>query len=236
MAEERPKKSKKPKRARRERRFEPSGTSRTTTLFVIGCVGAAALGAGAFAHFGISPTPSYAQGVVVAGALALAVSLWFGDSGAFPVRVGEAGVAIERGSELTRLAWCDVERISVSGDRLVLKAKAGPDLELPIDAHPRAVARVLAEAGERIPDVLDVNERLASGLPRPSADDSELVQVEAVQIAGRKCAATGEPIDFERDARLCINCGETYLKGHRPAECVTCGRPTTAGDDGEAAA
>ena len=50
----------------------------------------------------------------------------------------------------------------------------------------------------------------------------ESVTVEELQIAGRHCRASGKPISFERDARLCPQCGEAYLKDQVPKKCLTC--------------
>jgi hypothetical protein len=61
-------------------------------------------------------------------------------------------------------------------------------------------------------------------LPEPRDLDGELVALEGVQVAGRHCAASDKPISFERDARLCPNCAQVYLKDNVPKKCVTCER------------
>jgi hypothetical protein len=60
------------------------------------------------------------------------------------------------------------------------------------------------------------------GLPTPRDDDGELLVVESLQVAGRECAASGKTIAFERDARLCPQCCQVYLKDRVPKKCLTC--------------
>ena len=74
-----------------------------------------------------------------------------------------------------------------------------------------------------MPDVLDVRPGESDSLPRPDDDDGTVADIEDVQVAGAECAASGTMISFERDARLCKNCGEIYHKKHVPEECETCG-------------
>jgi hypothetical protein len=69
---------------------------------------------------------------------------------------------------------------------------------------------------------MNVKQSDASLLPKPKETDGQLVPLEGLQVAGRHCAATDKPISFERDARLCPNCAEVYLKDAVPKECVTC--------------
>ena len=93
---------------------------------------------------------------------------------------------------------------------------------IPIAAHPRAVAWILAEGTKRVPEAMNVKKSDLAGLPEPRDLDGELVVLEGVQVAGRHCAATDKPIAFERDARLCPNCAQVYLKDNVPKKCVTC--------------
>lgn len=217
------KKKKKAKRERKERRFSPEQTYSSTAAVGAGMLGALALGAGVWGQW-ISETPhTFAPYLFGGGALVLGASLWFGDAGAVPVRVGDAGIALERGTELTRLAWCDLETVQVNGKQLSVKGK-GATFSIPIAAQPRAVAWILAEGTRRVPDAMNVKKSDLDGLPEPKDLDGELVLVEGVQVAGRACAATGKPIAFERDARLCPNCAQVYLKDAVPKQCVTCER------------
>jgi len=215
------KKKKKAKRERKERRFTPEQTYSSGAAVGVGMVGALAAGAGVWGQW-ISETPhSYAPFLFGAGAIALGAALWFGDAGAVPVRIGDAGVALERGTELIRLAWCDLETIEVVGKQLMLRSDK-TTLNIPIAAHPKAVAWILAEGTKRVPEVMNVKKSELTGLPEPKDLDGELVLLEGVQVAGRHCAASEKPIAFERDARLCPNCAEVYLKDQVPKKCVTC--------------
>jgi hypothetical protein len=222
------KKKKKTKRERKERRFSPEQTYSSNGAVGVGMLGALAAGAGVWGQW-ISDTPhTYAPYLFGAGALALGASLWFGDAGAVPVRIGDAGIALERGTELTRLAWCDLETVEVVGKQLVVKSKS-TTFSIPIAAHPKAVAWILAEGTRRVPEAMNVKKSDLTGLPEPKELDGELVPLEGVQITGRHCAASGKPIAFERDARLCPNCAQVYLKDAVPKKCVTCERDLGAG-------
>jgi hypothetical protein len=190
--------------------------------------GALALGAGVWGQW-ISETPhAFAPYLFGGGAIALGASLWFGDAGAVPVRIGDAGIALERGTELTRLAWCDLETVEVVGKQLVAKGKSST-FNIPLAAQPKAVAWILSEGTRRVPEAMNVKKSDLTGLPEPKELDGELVTLEGVQVAGRHCAASGKPIAFERDARLCPNCAQVYLKDSVPKKCVTCERDLGTG-------
>jgi hypothetical protein len=215
------KKKKKQKRERKERRFTPEQTYSSGAAVGVGMLGALAAGAGVWGQW-ISETPhGYAPYLFGGGAIALGAALWFGDAGAVPVRIGDAGVALERGTELTRLAWCDLETVEVVGKQLVLRGDK-TTFNIPLAAHPKAVAWILAEGTKRVPEVMNVKKSELASLPEPKDLDGELVPLEGVQVAGRHCAASEKPIAFERDARLCPNCAEVYLKDQVPKKCVTC--------------
>lgn len=223
MAEKKAAKAKKAKarRERSERRFEPGQTQTNNLAVIAGMIGSLGLGAGVYAQWFQDPPLGFASWLVAGGAVVLGGALWFGDSGAVPVRVGDAGLAIEKGSELSRLAWCDIERIYTEKDELVVKGDE-LTLTLPLKAHALAAAWVLSEAARRVPDVLDVQRKLADELPKPRETDGTVVKIDSLQIAGKNCAASDRPIAFERDARLCPNCAEVYHKDSVPKKCVTC--------------
>jgi hypothetical protein len=209
------------KRVRKERRFLPEPTYASRASIGGGMLGALILGAGVYSQW-LSDNPrAFAPYLFGVGAISLGAALWLGDAGALPVRVGDAGIAIEKGNEIVRLAWCDLERIATERGELVAKAKE-LSLRIPIAAHRTAVAWILSEGTKRIPSVMDVKRQSLDGLPEPSENDGEFVVIDGLQIAGRTCAASGKPVAFERDARLCPVCGQVYLKDHVPAKCVTC--------------
>jgi hypothetical protein len=192
-----------------------------------GMLGALVLGAGVYGQW-LSDNPrAIAPYLFGAGALALGAALWFGDAGALPVRVGEAGIGIEKGNDLVRLLWCDIERVFTERAELVAKGKE-LSLRIPIAAHRAAVAWILSEGTKRVPAVMDVKRQSLAALPDPKDSDGELVVIEGLQIAGRHCAASDKPVSFERDARLCPSCGQVYLKDQVPSKCLTCEAPLGA--------
>lgn len=208
-------------RQRRERRFLPERLEAPRVVVLIGMAGALVLGAGVYAQW-IRETPlDYAPYLVAVGAIALGLALWFSDSAAVPIRVGDAGVAAERGNEISRILWCDIETISCDEKKLTVNAPE-QSLSLSFTAHPTAAAWVLREAARRVPDALDVKRSVVDQLPKPKESDGERVPITAFQVTGRECRASKKTISFERDARLCPNCAEVYLKDQVPKKCLTC--------------
>ena len=215
------KKKKSTKRQRKERRFTGEQTYESKVAVGVGMLGGLLLGAGVYSRW-VSETPSsYAVALIGVGTLLLVGALVFGDLGTLPVRVGDLGVAIERGNDLERIAWCDLSRVHVENGKLMLVASEGTT-SITVAAHPKAVARILAEGTRRIPEVMDVKRGAVEGLPVLREDDGELLTVESVQVAGKTCAASGKTIAFERDARLCPQCCQVYLKDRVPKKCLTC--------------
>jgi hypothetical protein len=222
MAEgKKPKRKKAAKRERKERRFAPEQTYASRLSIAAGMLGSLALGAGVYGQWVSDHPRAFAPYLFGAGALVLGGAMWFGDSAALPLRVGDAGVALEKGSEILRVYWCDMERVFVENTALVVKGKE-QTLRIPIAAHPAALSWLLSEGTKRVPEAMDVKRSALANLREPGPNDGELVVIEGLQIAGRHCAASGKPIAFERDARLCPQCGQVYLKDQLPKKCVTC--------------
>lgn len=205
-----------------ERRYEP-----TTSAFAIGTVlifsiGAVALGAGVYAQWlrggGAGPHP-WSMYFLIAGAVLLLAVALFGQTGARPVRVGDGGVAIERDeSTVERIAWCDVDRLLVTGDVVTVQG-AGVTISVPRGSHALAAARVVREARERIS--AKAGDVAAIDTPAGAAEPAK-EPLDPPQIAGRACKASGKVVAFEKDARLCGRCGELYLKASVPDRCLTC--------------
>lgn len=215
------KKKRKPARERTERRFIPEATHTSRFAAGLGMLGSLALGAGTYGAWMKETPVSFAPALVTAGAIGLGAGLWLGSASTFPVRVGDAGVAIERGSEITRLLWCDIQELKIQGGDLIAKSES-LTLAIPIGAHPRAVSFIIAEAERRLPKIVKVSESEKRAIPAPSVPGGEEVPVSGDQVAGRRCAATQKIISFERDARLCPNCAQVYHKDNVPQTCVTC--------------
>jgi len=208
-------------RRRLEHRFLPQTTTAAWLLFGCGMLGALALGAGVFGQWVKDPPVDYAVYLILVGAVGLGVALWFGDLSAVPVRVGDAGVALEKGTELVRLGWCDMQSVTIEKNQLFVKTTE-LSFAIPIAAHPQAVAWLLKEGVQRMPDVVNVKRRELGQLPKPDASAGEELQVEGLQVAGRRCRQSDKLISFEKDARICPNCCEVYHRLHVPQDCVTC--------------
>jgi len=220
------KKAAQAKRVRKERRFLPEPTYASRASIVGGMAGALALGAGVYGQWVSDPSRPIAPYLFGVGAVVVGAALWFGDAGAIPLRVGDAGLAAERGTELVRLAWCDIERLYIERGELVAKGKE-VTLRIPVAAQRTAVSWILSEGTKRVPAVMDVKRSSLENLPEPKDNDGEFVTIDGLQIAGRHCAASDKPISFERDARLCPVCAQVYLKDQVPKKCVTCASDLT---------
>ncbi|HEY6461203.1 MAG TPA: hypothetical protein VIY73_13655, partial [Polyangiaceae bacterium] len=104
-------------RERRERRFLPQAATSASIVYVVGAVGASAMGAGAWAQFGSmlqasAPEPlKFAPYILAVGAVLVGIAIWIGTSGDPALRVGDAGLAVEKGG-LKRMPWYAIERIA----------------------------------------------------------------------------------------------------------------------------
>ncbi len=180
------------KRIRKERRFLPEPTYASRASIGGGMLSALVLGAGVYSQW-LSDNPRAAAPYLFGvGAIGLGAALWFGDAGAVPVRVGDAGIAVEKGSELVRLAWCDLERVYHERTELVAKGKE-LTLRIPVAAQRAAVAWILSEGTKRVPKVMDVKRQSLADLPEPKESDGTFIAIEGLQVAGRQCAASGKP-------------------------------------------
>ncbi|MDQ2645546.1 MAG: hypothetical protein M3020_17140 [Myxococcota bacterium] len=211
------------KRERKERRFAAEETYASRVAIGAGMLGSLALGGGVYATWIRDQSASYGGYLVAAGALVLGGALYRTGADPGTLRVGDAGVAYERSNELTRVLWCDIEKLSLDGDRVNVKGKSG-SLSFPRAAFPKGLALLAAEAGKRVPDVVKLSRTEIEALGSPKDSNGELVPIEEIQVTGRHCKATDKPISFERDARLCPNCCEVYLKDQVPKKCLTCGQ------------
>ena len=78
-------------------------------------------------------------------------------------------------------------------------------------------------AERRFARIVKLDDAGRRAIPPVVQGAGEAVPVTGDQVAGRRCAATQKIISFERDARLCPNCGQVYFKDNVPQACVTCG-------------
>lgn len=216
------KKKARPKQSRVEHRFLPQQTQTSKLAVAAGGLGALVLGAGVYGQWIRDDVFEQSPFLIAFGGLVLIAALVFGSGIASPVRVGDAGVAVEKGDDLTRLPWCDIERIHVDTGKLVLRSP-NLTLELPVAAHRGAVAWILSEAVRRVPGAMDVKESILKELPKPEDDVGERVPLDMLQVTGRRCASSDRMITFEREARLCPTCAQVYHQESVPKTCVTCG-------------
>jgi hypothetical protein len=212
---------------RTEWRYLPSSAGAAWVTMLGLSIGSVLLGAGVYGQWlrGMArpelaePHP-YAAYLLLAGALVLAGIGLFGPRSVKPVRVGDAGVGLEKdGGEIERLEWRDVTRILLGADMVTFQG-AGAVVAIPVKQHPQAAARAVAEAKRRIPKKLEEGDGTA--LPKLEDDEGEVMPLEKPQLAGARCKASDVLIAFEKDARLCGRCGEVYHKDHVPERCETC--------------
>jgi hypothetical protein len=192
----------------------------------MGAVGAILMGAGAWGQFGsllvaASPEPvKWAAYVLAGGALVVGAAIWIGTSGDPSLRVGDAGLAIEKGG-VRRMPWYAIERIEWRDEvvRVTGKDETGASLAIAasLKSHPQAAAWIVREARERVPAVVDVPEDAT--LPEVRAAGAELLPLEPPQVVGKHCVASGKVIAYEPDARVCPRCERVYHKASVPASC-----------------
>jgi len=212
-----------------ERRFVAEPSERSNYQALVGGLGAAALGAGAYATWVPDAPMAIAPYLFGAGTLALIVSFVMGSADTMPLRVGEAGVAVERGGDQPeRIGWFEVEKIALEGNDRVVVEGGNKRIVAPAGHHPQAAGWILKEALARIPKRVTVEGAKREELARAATDHSEVVKLEPMQVTGRRCKASNVIISFERDARTCNNCGEVYDKKHVPEKCLTCDHAMTA--------
>jgi hypothetical protein len=189
------------------------------------------MGAGAWEQFGplfsdAAPEALKAGPYILSAGAALAgVAIWMGTSGEPFLRVGDGGLAVEKGS-LRRMPWYAIERIEWRDEAVRVTGKDDTGVAMNVAAslrsHPQAAAWIVKEARARVPGVMDVPEDTT--LPEANADAGESVALDPPQVVGRHCAASGKVISYEPDARVCPRCERVYHKAQVPETCP-CGAP-----------
>jgi hypothetical protein len=221
-------------RERRERRFEPETGARPGLVYALGAVGALAMGAGTWETLGPlfsdGPEPLKAgRYVLAAGAVLASVAIWIGTSGEPVIRVGDGGVATEKGG-VRRLPWYAIERVELVDGAVKVSGTDDAGIKLILSAslaaQPQAAAWIVREARDRVPAVVSVPADAA--LPTPATAAGQVVPLEPPQVVGKHCAASGKVIAYEPDARICTRCERVYHKASVPPACQ-CGAPLPEG-------
>jgi hypothetical protein len=225
------KKDAKKKRVRRtERRFIAQSSHNAWLVRFLGGLGATTLGAGTWGYtYGhafdadekLKPIPAY---LIAGGAVLTGATIWLGTSSEMPLRVGDPGIAIERG-EVRRMPWWGVSQISFESGNLAIvvtgKDEAGSawTFKVPLKAHAEAVGWLVKEALDRIPKVVDISDRVLEGLPAANPHAGMKIDLEPLQVVGKRDAITGKTISYEPDARVCTRCERVYFKRTVPKKC-----------------
>jgi hypothetical protein len=210
--------------ARLERRYVPLDTTRARSALGLGLGGAAALGAAVYGSW-LAELPMRGAGVAwVAALLLLCAAPLLASRRPPSITVGDLGVSFGEPNEASRLPWCDIQSIRLSDESMTV-ATASAEHRVVLPAHAFAAARIVREASLRIGARVDISPRAHERLPNLERDTAMVVAAPRLQVAGRRCRASGEPITFEADARWCATCAALYHARHLPKECAACGRP-----------
>lgn len=217
--------------ARTERRFEPTSATPPGLLLLVLNAGALAAGAGVVGFFLRARDPASAPLTTEAlafGALLLGVATALSARRGVAVRVGAAGVAFERG-DLVRVPWHGIARIGLDGTAIRIEGTSdfGATIseQCNLHTHRIALAALVAEALVRVPSVVEAN--LVAHVGNDTTAEGDVLALEPLQIAGRRCAASGKPIAFEGDGMVCDRCERVYLRAAAPARCA-CGHDPIA--------
>jgi hypothetical protein len=215
----------------KERRFEAEPGSRANFQALIGGLGVTALGAATYATWVHDVPMESGPYLFGAGILGVIAATLMGASDGLPIRVGDAGVAVERGgTQPERLHWYEIDQVGLEGvDRIVVEG-GNKRIVAPLAHHAGAAGWILKEAMTRIPKKVKVPAEQTPSILAGTDEHGKTLPVEKLQLAGRRCKASNAIISFERDARSCKRCGEVYEKKHVPEKCLTCEAPMgTAG-------
>ena len=215
---------------RQERRFVAQSSNNPWLVRILGGLGAATLGAGTWGYsYGhafeadekLKPIPSY---LIAAGAVLTGATIWLGTSSEVPLRVGDPGIAMEKG-EVRRMPWWGVSQITWESGNLSLvvtgKDESGSSwtFKVPLKSHAEAVGWLVKEALDRIPKAVDIPDRVLEGLPGANPHAGMKIDLEPLQVVGKKDALTGKTISYEPDARVCTRCERVYFKRSVPKKC-----------------
>ena len=142
------------------------------------------------------------------------------------------------------MAWWAIDKIAFEPGVLALIVSGNDEVGLdwtfkvPLKSHPEAAGWLIKEALERIPKRVDISEETLEKFPGAGDHAGEKLELEPLQVVGKRCAATGKTVSYEPDATVCARCERVYIKRSLPKKCK-CGnalgnlRTSEASDDGE---
>ncbi len=217
-----------------DRRFVAQSGFNPWIVRVAGGLGAMALGSGAWGYlYGASEehlfvttgklaaVPSY---LVAGGAILTGIAIWLGTATETPIRVGAPGVGVEKG-DVRRMPWYGLKSLTweSGSESLVLNGEdesgSSWTFKVPRKSHGEAVGWILREAEERVPKVIDIDDNVRETLPRASTDAGQRIELEPLQVVGKRDAIGGKTISYEPDARVCVRCERVYDKKTVPKKC-----------------
>lgn len=235
--------------ARMERRFVAHSANSPWLVRVLGMIGATTLGAGAYAYvYGESFKKAAEAARAAAGtardavpaealrmeafplymiafaAVVLGITIWLGTSSEVPLRVGAPGISMERG-EVRRMPWWAVSSITWEAGTLALvisgkdESGAAWTFKVHLKAHGEALGWILKEALDRVPKVVDIKDSVLDELPGANPHAGMKVELEPLQVVGKKDAISGKLVSYEPDARVCTRCERVYFKRSVPKKC-----------------
>ena len=162
--------------------------------------------------------------MIAFAAVVIGITIWLGTSSEVPLRVGAPGIAMERG-EVRRMPWWGISQITWEAGNLALvisgKDEAGSawTFKVPLKAHAEAIGWILKEALDRVPKVVDIKDSVIDELPGAGTHAGMKVDLEPLQVVGKKDAISGKLISYEPDARVCTRCERVYFKRSVPKKC-----------------
>lgn len=234
-----------------ERRFIAQSSYNPWLVRILGAVGAMGLGAGGWAYFygesfkqaaeaaraaakgagsnigvptealRLEAMPSY---IIAAAAVLTGIAIWLGTSAELPLRVGDPGIAMEKG-EVRRMPWWAISQITFEAGNLALvvagKDEAGSTwtFKVPVKSHAEAVGWIVKEALARVPKVVDIKDDILERLPAANSHAGTKLELEPLQVVGKRDAISGKTISYEPDARVCARCERVYHKRSVPKKC-----------------
>ncbi len=188
-------------------------------------LGGVTLGAGVYAQWLRDEPLPYALWLLLGGAVAAGASVLFGPAVGKALRVGDLGVGLGRsGGGVDRVPWYRVTAVELKGGTLRLETDDQP-LAVALDQHPAAAAYLVAQARKRIPERVRLDEAALARVGEPDDRAGQALAADPPQVTGQRCHATDQPLQFEKDVRICARCGALYHRASVPERCVGCEGP-----------